>query len=174
MADRFEKARLEKLDKIEALGHDPWGQRFDDHAGIAAVREIVPEQPGTAGETVRLAGRIMLRRKAGKLRFYDIKDQTGRIQLLFSRGDLSEEQWKLMSALDLGDLIGIDGIAWRTDSGEPSVKVSELTILCKSLTQPPEKISRRQGCGNTAASEVPRPHLQRRSPRSDAPAIADH
>ena len=139
MADRFEKARLEKLDKIEALGHDPWGQRFDHHASIARVRDLVPEEPGTAGDTVRLAGRIMLRRKAGKLRFYDIKDQTGRIQLLFSRGDLSEEQWNLMSALDLGDLIGIDGTAWRTDSGEPSVKVTELTILCKSLTQPPEK-----------------------------------
>ena len=139
MADRFEKARLEKLDKIEALGHDPWGQRFDDHQSIKVVRDIVPEEPGTAGDEVRLAGRIMLRRKAGKLRFYDIKDQTGRIQLLFSRGDLSEEQWKLMSALDLGDLIGIDGIAWRTDSGEPSVKVTQMTVLCKSLTQPPEK-----------------------------------
>ena len=81
----------------------------------------------------------MLRRKAGKLRFYDIKDQTGRIQLLFSRGDLSEQQWELMGQLDLGDLIGIDGTAWRTDSGEFSLKVEKLTVLCKSLAQPPEK-----------------------------------
>lgn len=139
MADRFEKARLEKLDKIAALGQDPWGQRFDDHTSIADVRELVPQEAGDAGQPVRLAGRIMLRRKAGKLRFYDVKDQTGRIQLLFSRGDLSEDQWALMSALDLGDLIGIDGITWRTDSGEASVKVTELTILCKSLSQPPEK-----------------------------------
>ena len=139
MADRFEKARLEKLDKIAALGHDPWGQRFDDHISIADVRDAVPEESGEAGSEVRLAGRIMLRRKAGKLRFYDIKDQSGRIQLLFSRGDLSEEQWALMSALDLGDLIGIDGITWRTDAGEPSVKVTQLTVLCKSLSQPPEK-----------------------------------
>lgn len=139
MVDRFEKARLEKLEKIEALGHDPWGQRFDDHLSISEVRERIPEESGAAGTEVRLAGRIMLRRKAGKLRFYDVKDQSGRIQLLFSRGDLSEEQWALMGALDLGDLIGIDGITWRTDSGEPSVKVSTLTVLCKSLTQPPEK-----------------------------------
>ena len=81
----------------------------------------------------------MLRRKAGKLRFYDIKDQTGNFQLLFSRGDLSEEQWALMGHLDLGDLIGVDGKAVRTDSGEASVKVEHLTVLCKSLTQPPEK-----------------------------------
>jgi len=139
MADRFEKVRIEKLEKIESLGQDPWGQRFDDHWAIGKVLDSIPEESGESGTEVRLAGRIMLRRKAGKLRFYDIKDQTGRIQLLFSRGDLSEDQWALMSALDLGDLIGIDGITWRTDSGEPSVKVTHLTVLCKSLAQPPEK-----------------------------------
>ena len=137
--DRFEKVRLEKLEKIAAMGHDPFGQRFDDHLSIEEARNKVPEESGVAGENVRIAGRVMLRRKAGKLRFYDIKDQTGRIQLLFSRGDLPEEQWELMGHLDLGDLIGIDGIAWRTDSGEPSVKVEQLTVLCKSLAQPPEK-----------------------------------
>ena len=139
MIDRFEKVRIEKLEKIEALGQDPWGQRFDDHQPISEVLEAIPAESGESGTAIRLAGRIMLRRKAGKLRFYDVKDQSGRMQLLFSRGDLSEEQWKLMSALDLGDLIGIDGITWRTDSGEPSVKVTQLTVLCKSLAQPPEK-----------------------------------
>ncbi len=139
MADRFEKARLEKLEKIQSLGQDPWGRRFDDHTSISDVRDVVPEMSGESGRNVRLAGRIMLRRKAGKLRFYDIRDQTGQIQLLFSRGDLNVDQWALMGALDLGDLIGIDGITWRTDSGEPSVKVTQLTILCKSLSQPPEK-----------------------------------
>ncbi len=137
--DRFEAARLEKLEKIESLGHDPWGQRFDGHQSISSARQLVPAESGVEGPVARIAGRIMLRRKAGKLRFYDIKDQTGRIQLLFSRGELTEEQWELMGALDLGDLIGIDGKTWRTDSGEPSVKVSGLTVLCKSLTQPPEK-----------------------------------
>ncbi len=137
--DRFEKARLEKLETIVGLGHDPWGQRFDDHMPIATARSLCPEEPGVLGDEVRIAGRIMLRRKAGKLRFIDIKDQTGRIQLLFSRGDLSEEQWALVSALDLGDLIGVDGRLKRTDSGEISVFVDRLTILCKSLAQPPEK-----------------------------------
>ncbi|MCR9200906.1 MAG: lysine--tRNA ligase [Planctomycetaceae bacterium] len=139
--DRFEKVRLEKLEKIQELGHDPFGQRFDDHSSIAECVAAVPQASGEPGPDVRAAGRIMLRRKAGKLRFYDIKDQTGRIQLLFSRGDLSEEQWELMGQLDLGDLIGIDGAAWRTDSGEPSIKVEKLTVLCKSLAQPPEKYS---------------------------------
>lgn len=137
--DRFEKARLEKLAKIVELGHDPFGQRFDDKLQIAEAREKCPEESGVLGEKVRIAGRIMLRRKAGKLRFFDIHDATGKMQLLFSRGDLSEEQWQLMGQLDLGDLIGIDGAMRRTDSGEVSVWVEQLTVLCKSLTQPPEK-----------------------------------
>lgn len=137
--DRFEKARLEKLQKIEELGHDPWGQRFDNHQHISDVRPLCPEAAGEPGEAVRIAGRVMLRRKAGKLRFFNVKDQTGNIQLLFSRGDLSEEQWKLVGALDLGDLIGVDGRMKRTDSGEVSIFVDQLTILCKSLAQPPEK-----------------------------------
>jgi lysyl-tRNA synthetase class 2 len=137
--DRFEKARIEKLEKIEALGHDPWGQRFDGHMPIEEARELCPDDPEAAGESVRIAGRIMLRRKAGKLRFFDIQDWTGKIQLLFSRGELSDEQWQLMQALDMGDLIGIDGRMKRTNSGEVSVLVDQLTILCKSLSQPPEK-----------------------------------
>ena len=137
--DRFEKARLEKLDKIVEMGLDPFGQRFDNHMAISQARSLVPDVSGEPGQKVRIAGRIMLRRKAGKLRFYDIKDQTGNMQLLFSRGDLSEDQWTLMGHLDLGDLIGVDGLTWRTDSGESSVKVEQLTILCKSLAQPPEK-----------------------------------
>jgi lysyl-tRNA synthetase class 2 len=137
--DRFEQERLKKLDRIVELGHDPFGQRFDGHVSIAAARAKCPPEAGTDGETVRVAGRIMLRRKAGKLRFYDIEDATGKIQLLFSRGDLSDEQWELMGQLDLGDLIGVDGPMRRTQTGEVSVSVQRLTILCKSLAQPPEK-----------------------------------
>ncbi len=138
--DRFEKARLEKLNKIkDELNLDPFGQRFDDHQAIADVRDACPGEPGVLGDDVIVAGRIMLRRKAGKLRFFDIKDQTGKIQLLFSRGDLSEEQWSLVGMLDLGDLIGINGKLKRTDTGEVSIFVEKLHILCKSLAQPPEK-----------------------------------
>ena len=137
--DRFEQERLKKLDRIAELGHDPFGQRFDGHVPIAAARAKCPPEAGTDGETVRVAGRIMLRRKAGKLRFYDIEDASGKVQLLFSRGDLSDEQWELMGQLDLGDLIGVDGPMRRTQTGEVSVSVQRLTILCKSLAQPPEK-----------------------------------
>jgi lysyl-tRNA synthetase class 2 len=137
--DRFEAARLEKLQQIEALGHDPWGGRFDGHMPIAQARSLCPAEAGVVGERVRVAGRIMLRRKAGKLWFFDIQDWTGKIQLLFSRGDLSDEQWELRGTLDLGDIVGIDGVMKRTQTGEVSVFVEKLTVLCKSLAQPPEK-----------------------------------
>lgn len=137
--DRFEAARLEKLQKIVELGHDPFGQRFDGHRPIAEVRPLCPAESGVNGDAVRVAGRIMLRRKAGKLRFLDIADATGKVQLLFSRGDLSDEQWELMGQLDLGDIVGIDGRMRRTESSEVSIFVERLTVLCKSLAQPPEK-----------------------------------
>ncbi len=137
--DRLEKARIDKIEKILALGHDPYGQRFDDHRPIGEVRPLCPEASGTPGDVVRIAGRIMLRRKAGKLRFFDVADATGSIQVLCSRGDLGEEQWELMSQFDLGDLVGIDGRMWRTDSGEVSLFADRLHILAKALAQPPEK-----------------------------------
>ena len=76
--DRFEKDRLVKLDKIVELGHDPYGQRFDDYSPINEVRDLCPEESGTEGPAVRVTGRIMLRRKAGKLWFFNIKDATCR------------------------------------------------------------------------------------------------
>jgi len=137
--DRFEKARLEKLDKIVALGLDPFGQRFDNHIAIERARAQSPEESGVDGEMVRVAGRIMLRNNKGKLKFYHVQDLSGRIQMMVSRGDLSEEQWELVTALDLGDLVGVDGTLRRTNTGEVTIFVHKLTMLCKSLAQPPEK-----------------------------------
>ena len=138
-ADRLAKARIEKLDKIVALGRDPYGQRFDDRLPIAQARVKQPDESGVEGEPVRVAGRVMQIRKAGKLRFYEIADATGQIQLLFSRGDLDPEQWQLMAALDYADLVGIDGVTWKTNTGEPSIKVTAVTPLCKALAPPPDK-----------------------------------
>src|SRR5690606_1568164 len=122
-----------------SLGHDPYGGRFDGHLPIATARSQCPDASGTPGEAVRIAGRIMRRRKAGKLRFFDVADATAKIQVLCSPGELGGEQWELLSQFDLGDLIGVDGRMWRTDSGEVSVFADRLHIVTKSLASPPEK-----------------------------------
>jgi lysyl-tRNA synthetase class 2 len=136
---RLEAARLEKLQKLEDLGFDPWGQRFDNHLKIEEARVKCPDESGVAGEHVRVAGRIMLRNNKGKLKFYHIQDWSGRIQLMISRNNVSEQQWELLDCLDLGDLVGVDGALKRTNTGEVSVFVDTLTVLCKSLASPPEK-----------------------------------
>ena len=138
-ADRFEAARLEKLHAIEALGLDPWGQRFDNHQPIGQVREQCPAETGVTGPAVRVAGRLMLRNNKGKLKFFHIQDWTGRIQLMCSKAEFSEEQWKLIELLDLGDIIGVDGDLKRTNTGEATIGVKQVTFLTKSLAQPPEK-----------------------------------
>lgn len=137
--DRFELARLEKLSAIEALGIDPWGQRFDNHVPISAAREQCPAEAGQVGPAVRVAGRIMLRNNKGKLKFFHLQDWTGRIQLMCSKADFPEEQWKLIELLDLGDLIGVDGHLKVSNTGEKTIGVSHVTFLTKSLAQPPEK-----------------------------------
>src|SRR5258708_15509723 len=139
--DRFEIARLEKLQAIEALGIDPWGQRCDGHQPIAGAREECPGEQGQIGPTVRVAGRIMLRNNKGKLKFFHLQDWTGRIQLMCSKADFSEEQWKLIELLDLGDLIGVDGHLKVSNTGEKTIGVSQVTFLSKSLAQPPEKFN---------------------------------
>lgn len=137
--DRLEAARLEKLAKIEALGLDPWGQRFDGHMPINKARELCPHESGTDGATVRVAGRIMKWPKTGKLNFLHIQDYTGRIQLMLSQKDSTEATWSLLECLDLGDLIGVEGKVRVTNTGEKTIFVTHLEILCKSLAQPPEK-----------------------------------
>ncbi|MSR57714.1 MAG: lysine--tRNA ligase [Planctomycetaceae bacterium] len=137
--DRFEVARLEKLHAIEALGIDPWGERFDGHRPIREARDLCPAESGTIGSEIRVAGRILLRNNKGKLKFFHIQDWTGKIQLMCSKGDFSDEQWKLIELLDLGDLVGIDGRLKVSNSGEKTIGVSKVTFLTKSLAQPPEK-----------------------------------
>src|SRR6516164_2329771 len=112
--EALEAVRLEKLRRIEALGHDPWGQRFDGHQAIAEVRALpLPEATGSgsevAGPKVRVAGRFMLRRKQGKVYFLEIRDWTERVQVFIGMNQVGEAGWSLAGELDLGDLVGVDG-----------------------------------------------------------------
>ena len=140
-ATALEQARRDKLAKLGELGIDPWGQRFDDAAAIAAVRTEGEslDQAADDGPTVRVAGRIMLLRNAGRLVFLDLVDRTGRIQVMIGKKQVGPEAWPVVGCLDLGDIIGVEGRLGYSNSGEMTVFASGLTFLTKSLETPPDK-----------------------------------
>lgn len=133
------EVRLAKLKQIEALGIDPWGQRFDGHTGIASIRELPcnPFDDANPGPKVRAAGRVVGRRKMGKVYFLDLWDQTGKVQVMLGSKQIGELGWKVAELLDLGDLVGIDGEFGKTKMGEPTIRANQLTFLTKSLEPHP-------------------------------------
>ncbi len=91
------------------------------------------------GPTVRVAGRIMLNRDKGKLRFLDVQDRTGSVQLFVGMNQVGEKNWELAALLDMGDIIAADGMFAVTKLGEPTIFVTALHFLTKMLEVPPEK-----------------------------------
>jgi lysyl-tRNA synthetase class 2 len=91
------------------------------------------------GPKVRATGRIVLARDKGKLKFIDIRDQTGQIQLLIGKNQVGEENWQLTDCFDLGDIVGVEGELRRTRMGEMTIFAEQMFFLCKSLEPPPEK-----------------------------------
>jgi lysyl-tRNA synthetase class 2 len=134
-------SRAEKHRKIEEMGLDPWGQRFDGHLAIAHILAkpclSFDEHPT---EKVRTAGRIVLRRDMGNVHFVDLRDMTAeKVQVMIGKKQVGEQGWQLAQLLDLGDLIGVDGVFGKTRKGEPTIRAEGLTFLTKSLEQHPEK-----------------------------------
>jgi lysyl-tRNA synthetase class 2 len=91
------------------------------------------------GPKVRAAGRVMLARDAGKLKFIDIQDRTGRIQLFVGKNQVGESDFALAGLFDLGDIIGVDGELRYTNTGELTIFAEKLHFLCKSIEPPPDK-----------------------------------
>ncbi len=141
--DSLEAARLEKLRRIEGLGLDPWGGRFDDHQSVEQVRAIflpeAKEGEEPARPKVRIAGRIILKRGQGKVAFLQVRDWTGTMQVMLGKNQVGEAGWALAGELDLGDIVGVDGGLGLTRTGELTVFAESLTFLGKSLLPPPEK-----------------------------------
>jgi lysyl-tRNA synthetase class 2 len=137
--ESLEDVRLEKIDRIASLAIDPWGQRFDGHQAIAQVRARPLPDGEEPGPTVRIAGRVMLKRGQGKVVFLDLRDWTEHIQIFVGMKQVGELGWNLAELLDLGDLVGVDGRLGRTRTGELTVFADKLTFLSKSVLPPPEK-----------------------------------
>jgi lysyl-tRNA synthetase, class II len=135
--DNFEASRSEKLRRIEELGLDPWGGRFDGHQPIGAIREL--PRDGEQPPRVRAAGRVVRRRKMGKVFFLDLWDWSGQIQVHVGQKQVGEPGWALANNFDLGDLIGVDGTFGATRTGELTIFADALHFLGKSLLPHPDK-----------------------------------
>lgn len=142
--DKLQQQRKEKLELIRGLGIDPYGGRFDNVESAQSVRARFSAEPHTGDEKnqqqprATCAGRIVLLRDIGKLIFMTLRDSSGTIQLGLSK-KLLESQWEMIKLLDLGDLVGVEGQLGLTKTGELTIWVEKLTVLAKSLLQPPEK-----------------------------------
>lgn len=132
------QVRIDKMHKIEEHGWKPFGYRFlytHRAADIAAQFDELSEK-----ETeVKMAGRIMAIRGHGKTCFMDMQDKTGRIQVYVRKDVIGEENYALIKLMDIGDTVGITGIAFRTHMGELSIKANSVEMLSKSLRPLPEK-----------------------------------
>jgi len=140
--DNIAKQRREKLERIRARGINPYPHRYRrSHTSQEAIALLKEQEESRNDATeISIAGRITARRKMGKSAFVDIRDGSGKIQLLFQTTRPSGEgNLELFNELDIGDIIGISGKLFRTKSGEPTVEVTKFTLLAKSLQPLPEK-----------------------------------
>jgi len=145
--------RRKKLERLRARGVNPYPHRYEQtHTTQEAVEQLeLMESPETSDrarshvsgqvqEKVSVAGRITAIRRMGKSSFLDIRDSSGKIQLLFQNTEqLQADTLELFKDLDIGDIIGVKGKLLRTKTGEPTIRVSAFTMLAKSLQPLPEK-----------------------------------
>jgi lysyl-tRNA synthetase class 2 len=134
-----ERIRRNSLEEIKKLGYNPYPPETFEITHKAEEVKTIFEQDESALTDITLAGRIMSRRIMGSASFAEIQDSSGRIQIYLRRDDLCPDEDKTLyntvfkRLLDIGDIIGIRGFAFRTQVGEISVHVKELVILSKSL-----------------------------------------
>ncbi|MCM3130797.1 lysine--tRNA ligase [Paenibacillus provencensis] len=135
--------RRAKLDELRGLGIDPFGKKYvrNSEAGVilSQYNDLTKEELDEKNVEVTVAGRIMAKRTMGKASFAHIQDLSGRIQIYVRKDTVSETQWDAFTILDLGDIIGVKGIVFKTKTGETSIKVTELDVLSKSLYPLPDK-----------------------------------
>ncbi|HKQ17277.1 MAG TPA: lysine--tRNA ligase, partial [Solirubrobacterales bacterium] len=132
--------RLAKLDAMRERGVDPYPVRFDRDHTAAAIRDRFADLgPGAdSGERVAVAGRVVAVRRHGGLDFLDLRDETGKIQLIATRDALGEDVLHGLEALDLGDWIGVEGVIVTSRRGELSIRIESFALLSKALRPLPD------------------------------------
>ncbi len=131
------KIRREKLANLKASGNDPFAiTKFDFDNDSENIKQNFEE---LEGKTVKIAGRILARRIMGKASFVGLSDATGKIQLYVRRDDVGEEDYAGFKKWDIGDIMGVEGFVFKTQTGEISVHATKIVLLAKSLLPLPEK-----------------------------------
>ena len=129
--------RRDKLKELQEGGRDPF--QITNYEVTHDSAAIKADFDAMEGSQVSLAGRLMSKRGMGKVSFCDLQDKSGRIQLYARRDEMDGEEYDRFKKLDIGDIVGVKGIVFRTQRGEMSIRVEAVTLLSKSLLPLPEK-----------------------------------
>ena len=140
------QVRRQKLQELIDLGIDPFGKRFERSATASELKsqwdEFSKEELHDKEDEshVSIAGRLMTKRGKGKAGFAHVQDLTGQIQIYVRKDQIGEEDFdNLWKGADLGDIVGIEGVMFKTNTGELSVKAKTFTLLSKALRPLPDK-----------------------------------
>ena len=143
MSDYYEnlpevlQVRVDKYNKLCGEGRYPYKETR--YTRTAYAKDILERFEEYDGKTVRIAGRILAKRGQGKVAFFDLQDSTERIQLFLKKDMFEDEEYARILSYDIGDIVGVEGEAFRTQRGQISVKPVEVRMLSKSLQILPEK-----------------------------------
>ena len=142
----FTEQELVRRNKVKDLvdkGIKPFGSRFDVTSNSKIIKDEHINQSKEELEELKdyvvIAGRIMTKRRKGKAGFFHIQDKYGQIQIYISINEVGEEAYDLFKASDIGDIVGIEGYVFRTNTGELSVHAVKFKHLVKALRPLPEK-----------------------------------
>ena len=131
------KARRDKLSELQQTGNDPFFiTKYDVDKHSADIKDNFEKLDG---KSVNIAGRLMSKRVMGKASFCHVQDLTGKIQAYVARDSVGEDEYKAFKKLDIGDIVGVTGTVFKTQTGEISIHATDVVLLSKSLKPLPEK-----------------------------------
>lgn len=131
----LKQLRQVRLDKLKALG----AQKINPYPAKVERTQTIAQALKNLGKATAVAGRLMAWRGHGKIQFADLRDATGKIQLVFKADELKKNQFELIELFDIGDFLAVQGEVFKTKAGETSILVAEFQLLSKSLRPLPSK-----------------------------------
>ncbi len=136
--------RIKKINELKEQGENPYTHRFDLHKKKNFSEDIKSKysklkKEEKSGKQEVIAGRVMTKRSFGKLSFFNVQDLKGEIQIVVQKGEVSEEVISDFKKIDTGDIVGIQGEAMKTKTGEVSLMANKIFILTKSILPLPDK-----------------------------------